>query len=192
MKIVSNHVVRDVLAEKERGAFNAVFVAIGASSTAASRFRRAMRAAYFLRLTCCAGLKNGDHRDSEARDRLWWRRHCDGSCTSARRLGADEPPIVYHRDREHMKAHESEFAEALAEGVKVRWLTNINSIGDGNVLVEEMRLDEQAVRARPASPTSYSRLGRARVGRAHRYGVPRSVPEIELRDDGTSRSMKIS
>ena len=54
-------------------------------------------------------------------------------------------PSVYHRDREHMKAHESEFAEALAEGVKVRWLTNINSIGDGNVLVEEMRLDEHGV-----------------------------------------------
>ena len=42
---------------------------------------------------------------------------------TARRLGADEALIVYRRDRAHMPAHEFEADEALAEGVKIKWLT---------------------------------------------------------------------
>ena len=48
---------------------------------------------------------------------------------SAKRLGADEALIVYHRDRAHMPAHQFEADEAIAEGVKIKWLTSIRDIG---------------------------------------------------------------
>ena len=47
---------------------------------------------------------------------------------TARRLGAEEALIVYRRDRAHMPAHEFEADEALAEGVKIKWLTTIKDI----------------------------------------------------------------
>ena len=44
---------------------------------------------------------------------------------TARRLGAEEALIIYRRDRAHMPAHAFEADEAIAEGVKIKWLTSI-------------------------------------------------------------------
>jgi formate dehydrogenase beta subunit len=60
---------------------------------------------------------------------------------TARRLGADEALIVYHRDRAHMPAHAFEADEALEEGVKIKWLTSIREISGSSLTVERMTLD---------------------------------------------------
>lgn len=61
---------------------------------------------------------------------------------TARRLGATEAVIVYRRTRERMPAHPSEVEEALAEGVRVKWLSTIQQAGDGGTLtIEKMALD---------------------------------------------------
>ena len=62
---------------------------------------------------------------------------------SLRRLGADEALIVYRRDRAHMPAHEFEADEALAEGVKIRWLTTIKEIVGSTLTVERMTIDDK-------------------------------------------------
>ena len=62
---------------------------------------------------------------------------------SLRRLGADEALIVYRRDRAHMPAHESEADEALAEGVKIKWLTTIKEIVGPTLTIERMTLDDK-------------------------------------------------
>jgi Pyruvate/2-oxoacid:ferredoxin oxidoreductase delta subunit len=49
--------------------------------------------------------------------------------------------IVYRRTRERMPAHESELEEALAEGVRVRWLSTIAHADRGRITVERMELD---------------------------------------------------
>ena len=71
---------------------------------------------------------------------------------TARRLGAEEALIVYRRDRAHMPAHEFEADEALAEGVKIKWLTTIKEIvgadADGRA---DGRSTTRAGRSRPAS-----------------------------------------
>src|SRR4029077_12526225 len=59
---------------------------------------------------------------------------------TARRLGAEEALIVYRRDRAHMPAHGFEADEALAEGVKIRWLTTIKDIQGGTMTVERMAI----------------------------------------------------
>ncbi len=61
---------------------------------------------------------------------------------TAKRLGATDAIIVYRRDRSHMPAHDSEVEEALAEGVKVKWLSTITHVAEGGLLLEKMELDE--------------------------------------------------
>ena len=60
----------------------------------------------------------------------------------ARRLGADEPLIVYRRTREKMPAHESELRDALEEGIKMKWLSTIRRADEQSFIVEKMTLDE--------------------------------------------------
>ena len=66
---------------------------------------------------------------------------------TARRLGAEEALIVYRRDRAHMPAHDFEADEALSEGIKIKWLSTIKDIGEGELTVEMMGLDDE----RPAT-----------------------------------------
>ncbi|HEY7596165.1 MAG TPA: NAD(P)-binding protein [Actinophytocola sp.] len=62
---------------------------------------------------------------------------------TAKRLGATDAVVVYRRTRERMPAHDVEVAEALAEGVTIRWLSTITHAGEDSITVEKMRLDEQ-------------------------------------------------
>jgi 2-oxoacid:acceptor oxidoreductase delta subunit (pyruvate/2-ketoisovalerate family) len=61
---------------------------------------------------------------------------------TARRLGASEAVIVYRRTRERMPAHDIEVAEALEEGVTMRWLSTVARADEGKLIIEKMRLDE--------------------------------------------------
>jgi NADPH-dependent glutamate synthase beta subunit-like oxidoreductase len=61
---------------------------------------------------------------------------------TARRLGADEALVVYRRTRERMPANDIEVEEAMAEGVRMRWLSTIKHVGAGRLSVERMELDE--------------------------------------------------
>lgn len=60
---------------------------------------------------------------------------------TARRLGATDSVIVYRRTRDRMPAHDAELAEALEEGVVVRWLSTIAHADEGHLKVERMVLD---------------------------------------------------
>ncbi len=126
VRIVLNHKVTDLLAEKQAGGFDAAFVAIGAHVSRhvdipARDAARVLDAVSLLR-EVGAGEKpllgrrvviyGGGNTAMDA-------------ARTARRLGADEALIVYRRDRAHMPAHEFEADEALAEGVKIKWLTTI-------------------------------------------------------------------
>ena len=48
---------------------------------------------------------------------------------TARRLGATDAVVVYRRDRERMPAHAEELADAIGEGVRIRWLSTIVGTG---------------------------------------------------------------
>src|SRR5690606_26304109 len=60
----------------------------------------------------------------------------------AGRLAATYALVIYRRTRDRMPAHEREVAEAVAEGVQLRWLSTIVAAGPGTVTVERMELDE--------------------------------------------------
>lgn len=61
---------------------------------------------------------------------------------TARRLGATDAVVVYRRTRERMPAHDFEVAEAIEEGVRMKWLSTIAHADGGKITVEKMRLDE--------------------------------------------------
>lgn len=61
---------------------------------------------------------------------------------TAKRLGATDSVIVYRRTRDRMPAHDSEVTEAEEEGIKMRWLSTIKHIDEGELMIEKMELDE--------------------------------------------------
>jgi 2-oxoacid:acceptor oxidoreductase delta subunit (pyruvate/2-ketoisovalerate family) len=61
---------------------------------------------------------------------------------TARRLGATDAVVVYRRNRERMPAHDVELDEAVAEGIKIRWLSTVVHADEGRLVIEKMRLDE--------------------------------------------------
>lgn len=61
---------------------------------------------------------------------------------TAKRLGVEEPMIVYRRSRKEMPAHDFEATEAEEEGVMIHWLRTIKQIDETTFTVEKMEIDE--------------------------------------------------
>jgi NADPH-dependent glutamate synthase beta subunit-like oxidoreductase len=104
---------------------------------------------------------------------------------TARRLGADEALIIYHRDHTHMPARAFEADEAIEEGVKIKWLTSIKEIIGPSLIVERMTLDDNG---RPQPTGEIETLEADTVvlalGQATDSAFLRRVPGIEFKSDG--------
>ncbi|MBV8066495.1 MAG: NAD(P)-binding protein [Candidatus Eremiobacteraeota bacterium] len=185
VNIVQDHAVTDVVAEKESGRFDAVLIAIGAQLDHRIDIPARDAGRVLTALNVLRGIEAGEPPQLGRRVIVY-----GGGDTamdvarSARRLGADEPLIVYHRDRRHMKAHDFEIEEALSEGVKIRWLSNIKSVGEGDVIVEEVELDENGV-PQPTGKTERLTADSVVLALGERADTSflRSVPDIAIGDD---------
>ena len=139
VRIVLNHRVTDLAAEKEEGRFDAVFVAVGAHVSKhvdipARDAARMLDAVGYLR-----GVASGAPPLLGRRVVVYGGGNTAmDAARTARRLGADEAVIVYRRDRAHMPAHAFEADEAIEEGVKIRWLTTIKDFAGSTLTVERM------------------------------------------------------
>jgi len=141
VKLELNHKVEDLLAEKEQGAFDAAFVAIGAHLSKrieipARDAGKMLDAVSFLK-----DVEKGEAPKLGRRVAIY-----GGGNTAmdaarvAKRLGATEALIIYRRDRDHMPAHGFEADEALEEGVKINWLRSIKEIEQTTFTVEVMEV----------------------------------------------------
>jgi formate dehydrogenase (NADP+) beta subunit len=138
-----NYKVADILAEKQAGHFDAVFVAIGAhigkkTDIPAREAGKILDAVSFLK-DVEFGLQPKIGRrvvvyggGNTAMD----------AARTAKRLGAEEALIIYRRDREHMPAHDFEADEALSEGVKIHWLRTIKNLDSTSLTVERMDIKD--------------------------------------------------
>jgi NADPH-dependent glutamate synthase beta subunit-like oxidoreductase len=187
VKIVMNRRVEDILSEQRAGDFDAVFIAIGAhvSKHVDIPARDAVKVLDAVKLL----------RDVESGEApLLGRRvlvygggnTAMDAARTARRLGAEEAMIVYRRDRAHMPAHEFEADEALAEGVKIKWLTSIKEIAGGDFTVERMTIGDDG-RAKPTGEFETLKADAVvlALGQETDSSFLRSVPEIEFKGDGT-------
>jgi NADPH-dependent glutamate synthase beta subunit-like oxidoreductase len=186
VKIVTNHKVQDVLAEKAAGSFDAVFIAIGAAigkhvDIPARDAVRVLDAVSLLRdVTIGEGPRLGRRvvvygGGNTAMD----------AARTMKRLGADEALIVYRRDRAHMPAHAFEADEAIEEGIKIRWLTTIKEIVGPDLTVEMMELDADG---RPHPTGRFETLKADAIvlalGQETNSAFLRQVPGIEFTPDG--------
>lgn len=186
-RITLNHKVEDVVAERDAGSFDAVFVAVGAEVSRhveipARDAARVLDAVTFLRDADAGQVPRLGRRvivyggGNTAMD----------AARTARRLGADEALIVYHRDRAHMPARAFEADEAIEEGVKIKWLTSIKEIVGPSLTVERMTLDENG---RPQPTGEIETLEADAVvlalGQQTDSSFLRQVPGIEFKADGT-------
>ncbi len=187
VRIVLDHEVEDVLAEKEAGRFDAVFLAIGAQvgkhvDIPARDASRIVTAVSVLRDTAAGHAPKLGRRvvvygaGNTAMD----------AARTAKRLGAEEAVIVYRSDRAHMKARDFEAEEAIEEGVLMKWLTTIKALEGPELTVERMVLDADG---RP-QPTGVLETLSAdavvlAIGQETDSRFLRKVPGIAIEPDGT-------
>ena len=153
--IVLNHKVDDLLAERDAGQFDAVFVAIGAHVGKHVDIPARDAVGFWMPWPCCASRDRQQRRCSDvgswfmaAAIRLW-------TPPALPTPGAEETLIVYRRDRAHMPAHEFEADEAIAEGMKIKWLTTIKEIVGPTLRSSGWHSTTRAGRSRPANSRRY-------------------------------------
>jgi formate dehydrogenase (NADP+) beta subunit len=141
VKITCGQKVDDVLAEKQKGGFDAVFLAIGAQSSnrldipaadghhlvdGVTLLEQAARG-QAPRLGRVVGVIGGGNTAMDV-------------ARVAKRLGAEEAVLIFRYDRPHMEALPAEAQEAFAEGVKIRWLSVASRFGANGVTVEAVEM----------------------------------------------------
>lgn len=187
VRIVVNHKVEDLLDEQRTGRFDAVFVAVGAhvSRHVDIPARDAARVLDAVSLLRGVGAGTQPHLGRRVVIYGGGNTAMDAART-ARRLGAEESLIIYHRDRAHMPAHDFEVDEAQEEGVRIKWLTSIREIAGPSLTVEVMALDADG-RPQPTGRTEVLEADAVvlALGQATDAGFLRRVPAIASKPDGT-------
>lgn len=150
VKIEYNRKVEDVIAEKERGSFDVVFLAIGAHLG---------KNLVFPVENPCPIIDAVDYLRESTFGRvphLGPRLAIYGGgntaidvARSAKRLGVSDVFIIYHRTREKMSVFSHEIEEALEEGVKFIFLRTIIGLNNNKLYLNINELDERG-RPKPA------------------------------------------
>ena len=186
VRIELEHKVTDLLAEKERGRFDAVFLATGAHigkkiSIPAREAGKILDAVTFLR-----DVELGTQPQIGRRVAIYGGGNTAmDAARTVRRLGVDEALIIYRRDKEHMPAHQFEADEALSEGVKIHWLRTITNIDSRSIVVERMEIRD----GKPVATGEFETLEAdtliLALGQDSDTSFLHGIHGIEFTDDGT-------
>lgn len=187
VKIVLNHRVDDVIAEKTAGRFDAVFVAVGAHISKKIDIPTRDAAKILDAVSFLSSANEGDPPKIGRRVAIYGGGNTAmDAARTAKRLGADEAMIIYRRDRSSMPAHDFEADEALEEGVKINWLRTIKEIDRSTFKVEVMELDDNG---RPQPTGKFESLEVdsliLAVGQDTDTAFLENVPGIEFKLDHT-------
>lgn len=186
INIVLNHKVEDLLAEKVKGRFDAVFLAIGAhvgrgvdipnddpgKVIDAVSYLRAIEMNNAPKLGQRVAVYGGGNTAMDA-------------ARTARRMGADVM-VIYRRDRAHMPAHDFECVEAMEEGVTFHWQRTINEIDGSRFTLEKMNIDDNG---RPQPSGEFETVEAdsliLALGQNIDTKLTENIPGIEHKWDGT-------
>jgi NADPH-dependent glutamate synthase beta subunit-like oxidoreductase len=186
VKIVLNHKVDDLMAEKEAGGFAAVFLAVGAHIGKRTEIPSRDAGKMLDAVTFLRQISVGEAPQLGRRVAIYGGGNTAmDAARTVRRLG-HEPLIIYRRDRAHMPAHEFEADEALEEGVKIHWLRTIKAADGPTLTVEVMELDSTG-RPRPTGKIETLEADSLilALGQDVDTGFLRRVPGVQFKDDGT-------
>ena len=185
VKIVLNHRVDDLLAEKEAGKFDAMFIAVGAHISKRTEIPARDAGKMLDAISFLKDVETGNAPKLGRRVAIY-----GGGNTAmdaarvAKRLGY-EPLIIYRRDRAHMPAHDFEADEALEEDVKIHWLRTIKQIEETTFTVEVMEIDDKG-RPRPTGQLETLEADALimALGQDVDTSFLRKMPGVECKDDG--------
>jgi NADPH-dependent glutamate synthase beta subunit-like oxidoreductase len=185
VEIVLNHKVEDLLAERDAGAFDAVFLAVGAHLSKRQEIPARDAGRIFDALEFLRDVEGGSEPRLGRRVAIYGGGNTAmDAARTARRLGV-EPLIIYRRTRDQMPAHEFEADEALAEGVKIHWLRTIKGIDGSALTVEVMQLDDKGF-PRPTGTFETLRADSLilALGQDTETAFLKDLPGIEFKSDG--------
>jgi formate dehydrogenase (NADP+) beta subunit len=187
ISIVLNRPVDDLAAARLAGHFDAVFVAIGAQigkriEIPAFDSHRVLTAVKLLHAS-----ENGTPPKLGRRVAVYGAGNTAmDAARTAQRQGAEETTIIFFSDRQHMQAQAFEAEEALSEGIRIKWLSSIRQIGDGQIKLEIMALDAQG---KPQPTGEFETLQEDSVvlalGQQADSNFLRKLPGIAFEPDGT-------
>jgi len=187
VKITLDHRVDDVLAEKEQGEFDAVFVAVGAHISKKIDIPSREAGKILDAVSFLSSTKQGEAPRLGRRVAIYGGGNTAmDAARTAKRLGVEEAMIIYRRDRSSMPAHDFEADEALEEGVVINWLRTIKEIDRSTFKVEIMELDADG---RPQPTGKFETLEAdsliLALGQDTDTAFLQSVPGIEFMPDHT-------
>ncbi len=179
--------VEDVLAEKNKGNYDAVVMGMGASLSTnvdipSGDTTRVLSALEVLEKVST----DGDIQIGRKVAVYGGGNTAVDVARSLRRLGA-EPIIVYRRNRDKMPANEEEMDGAIEEGINVKWLSTIDSASSEGLKIEKMTLDESGY---PQPSGEYEELAADSVvlaiGQNVDLSILKSVEGLELQKDAVT------
>lgn len=187
VKIHLNRRIENVLEEKKKGYFDAVFVAIGAHIGSQVDIPSRDAGKVLDAVTYLKGVESGDTPVLGRRVAVYGGGNTAmDAARTAKRMGAEEALIIYRRDRDHMPAHDFEATEAEQEGIKINWLRTVKSIEEDMIQVEKMALDEKG---RPQPTGEYEQLAAdsliLALGQKIEANLFKDIEGVELTDDGS-------
>jgi 2-oxoacid:acceptor oxidoreductase delta subunit (pyruvate/2-ketoisovalerate family) len=143
VKIELNKRVDDLTAVMANGAFDAVFLAVGAHLAKRAYLPAGDAGRVLDALDLLHDVEVGQATQLGRRVVvLGGGNTALDAARTAKRLGATEALVVYRRTQDKMPAHESELQEALEEGIKIKWLSTMKARGQNDIVIEKMKLDE--------------------------------------------------
>jgi NADPH-dependent glutamate synthase beta subunit-like oxidoreductase len=187
VEIVLDRKVEDVLADKQAGGFDAVFLAVGAHLSKRQDIPARDAGKIYDALEFLKDVEIGNQPKIGRRVAIYGGGNTAmDAARTAKRLGAEEALIIYRRTREQMPAHDFEATEAIEEGIKIHWLRTIKQIEGATFTVEVMKLDEKSF----PQPTGQFETLEAdslilAVGQDTDTSFLKKVPGIEFKKDGT-------
>jgi NADPH-dependent glutamate synthase beta subunit-like oxidoreductase len=187
VRFTSDHVVVDLYAERREGAFDAVFVAVGAHLSKRVEIPAMDAGPIVDAVSFLRGVASGERPEIGRRVAIYGGGNTAmDAARTARRLGAEETLIVYRRTREQMPAHEEEARDAEREGVRINWLRTIKTFEGPELNVEVMELDDSGF---PQPTGRFETLAADSVilalGQETDTAFLRTVPGVEFDRDGT-------
>ena len=179
--------VEDVLAEKEKGKYDAVIMGMGASLSTNVDIPSGDTTHILTALNVLEKISSdGDIQIGRKVAVYGGGNTAVDVARSLRRLGA-EPIIVYRRNRDKMPANEEEMDGAIEEGIQVKWLTTIQEAQGEKLKIEKMALDEKGY---PQPTGEYEEMDADSVvlaiGQNVDLSVLKTIPGLELQKDGVT------
>ena len=133
--------VEDVLTEKAKGGFDAVFLAVGTQASNRLDIPAADGRNLIDGLTLLEGAARGRApRLGRVVGVIGGGNTAMDVARAAKQLGAEEAVLIFRYDQPHMEALPGEAKEAFAEGVKIRWLSVASRFGANGVTVEAVEM----------------------------------------------------